>query len=199
MRGHWGLQSPYLFPTDSTTVRNHLQDTLTVQTRPMLILSSIIDDPRNSHLIRWSDKGDSFIILDRNEFARTLLPTLCGHGNFRAFCSRLWYYSFDLKKQSVNGSSPWRSWQSTPFREFNNPNFRRDDETGLSRIECRRRKTKEPSDPGSQSSLFARCSRARGESTMDEDHVASDMWRGGKACESVRGSYPRYPKRRRVA
>jgi hypothetical protein len=72
------------------------------------------------------------------------------------------------------------------LREYSNPSFRRDDETGFSRIECRRRKTKEPSDPGSQSSLFARCSCARGESTMDEDHVARDMWRGGKACESVR-------------
>ena len=144
-------------------------------------------------------EGNSFTIPDRTKFARMLLPTLCSHGNFRAFCRLLWYYNFDLKKQTANGSSLLRSWQSTPFREYSNPNFRRDDETGPSRMECRRRKTKAPSDPGSRSSLFSRCSRARGESTMDEDHVASDMWRDGKPCESVPGSHSRYPKRRRVA
>jgi hypothetical protein len=85
--------------------------------QPMLILSSIIDNPKNLHLIRWSHKGNSFIIPDRNEFARILLPIIYSHGNFRAFCRLLWYYNLHLKKPIINGSSPWRSWQSTPFRE----------------------------------------------------------------------------------
>lgn len=193
------MRSAYLFPTYSTTIRNHWHDALALETRLMLIFSSIINDPKNALLIRWSDKGDSFIIPDRNEFARKLLPTLCGHGDFRAFCRLLWYYNFHLKKQIVNESSLWRSWQSTPFREYSNPNFRRDDETGLSRIECRRRKTRKSPDPESRSSVSDLFPRARGDFTMDEDHVASDMWRGEKTCESVRGSHTRYRKRRRVA
>lgn len=164
------------------------------------MINSMIDDPRNSHLIRWSGKGDSFIIHDRNEFARTLLPTICAHEDFRAFSRLLWYYNFELKKESVNGSSPRRSWRSTPFREYSNPNFRRGDEAGLSRIEVRRKKDKESSVPKPQPSVSDTFSCAGGNLTTDENHHESDNCRSEKACESVR-QRPRirYPKRRRLA
>jgi heat shock transcription factor, other eukaryote len=42
-------------------------------------LASFLEDGRNTDLIRWSDAGDSFIVLDEDEFAKTLIPELFKH------------------------------------------------------------------------------------------------------------------------
>ncbi|KAI9725979.1 MAG: stress-responsive transcription factor hsf1 [Chrysothrix sp. TS-e1954] len=57
-------------------------------------LSSFLDDTRNEDLIRWSDDGKTFIVLDEELFAKTLIPELFKHKNFASFVRQLNMYGF---------------------------------------------------------------------------------------------------------
>ncbi|KAJ5223274.1 hypothetical protein N7468_007816 [Penicillium chermesinum] len=48
-----------------------------------------LDESKNTDLIRWSDDGNSFIVLDEDEFARTLIPELFKHNNYASFVRQL--------------------------------------------------------------------------------------------------------------
>ncbi|QQK43646.1 Heat shock transcription factor Hsf1, putative [Penicillium digitatum] len=52
-------------------------------------LSSFLDESKNTELIRWSDDGNSFVVLDEDEFARTLIPELFKHNNYASFVRQL--------------------------------------------------------------------------------------------------------------
>ncbi|CAD0099409.1 unnamed protein product [Aureobasidium mustum] len=64
-------------------------------------LSSFLDSSNNTELIRWSDDGNSFIVLDEDEFARTLIPELFKHNNYASFVRQLNMYGFHKKDPSV--------------------------------------------------------------------------------------------------
>jgi heat shock transcription factor len=51
-------------------------------------------DKDNTDLIRWSDHGNSFIVLDEDEFAKTLIPELFKHNNYASFVRQLNMYGF---------------------------------------------------------------------------------------------------------
>ena len=103
------------------------------------ISNSVLDDPAKSNLIRWSDKGDSFVIVDRNSFAQRLLPEICDHSNYRDFATLLWHYRFQLKQDLSAGVSP-QSWRKTAVREYTHPYFQRGNEDGVSLIPMRRKR-----------------------------------------------------------
>ncbi|KXT00334.1 hypothetical protein AC578_5863 [Pseudocercospora eumusae] len=66
-------------------------------------LSSFLDSS-HTDLIRWSDDGRSFIVLDEDEFARTLIPELFKHNNYASFVRQLNMYGFHKTVNITDGS-----------------------------------------------------------------------------------------------
>lgn len=67
-------------------------------------LASFLDNSNNTDLIRWSDDGRSFIVLDEDEFARTLIPELFKHSNYASFVRQLNMYGFHKTVNITDGS-----------------------------------------------------------------------------------------------
>lgn len=61
-------------------------------------------DSNHTDLIRWSDDGRSFIVLDEDEFARTLIPELFKHNNYASFVRQLNMYGFHKTVNITDGS-----------------------------------------------------------------------------------------------
>lgn len=61
-------------------------------------------DSGHTTLIRWSDDGRSFIVLDEDEFARTLIPELFKHNNYASFVRQLNMYGFHKTVNITDGS-----------------------------------------------------------------------------------------------
>ncbi|KAF2093957.1 hypothetical protein NA57DRAFT_80962 [Rhizodiscina lignyota] len=85
-------------------------------------LSSFLDESKNTDLIRWSDDGNSFIVLDEDEFAKTLIPELFKHNNYASFVRQLNMYGFHkrvgLSDNSMKASENKRKTPSEYYNEF---------------------------------------------------------------------------------
>ena len=57
-------------------------------------LWEMVSNPDIDHLICWSDKGDSFIILNVIEFSKSVLPNYYTHDNMSSFVRQLNMYGF---------------------------------------------------------------------------------------------------------
>ncbi|KAI9800469.1 MAG: stress-responsive transcription factor hsf1 [Piccolia ochrophora] len=88
-------------------------------------LSSFLDESRNTDLIRWSDSGDSFIVLDEDEFARTLIPEHFKHSNYASFVRQLNMYGFHKKVGLSDNSMRASERGNKSPSEYANPFFRR--------------------------------------------------------------------------
>ncbi|KAK3986241.1 putative heat shock factor protein [Cladorrhinum sp. PSN332] len=88
-------------------------------------LSSFLDEDRNTDLIRWSDKGDSFIVLDEDEFAKTLIPELFKHNNYASFVRQLNMYGFHKRVGLSDNSMKASERKNKSPSEYYNPFFRR--------------------------------------------------------------------------
>ncbi|KAF2669501.1 hypothetical protein BT63DRAFT_262711 [Microthyrium microscopicum] len=87
-------------------------------------IRSFLDEDRNTELIRWSDDGKSFVVLDEDEFAKTLIPELFKHKNYASFVRQLNMYGFHKKVGlSDNSMKASESRRKTPS-EYANPYFR---------------------------------------------------------------------------
>lgn len=73
------------------------------QDQAMLTIYSFLNF-NNTDLIRWSDDGLSFIVLDEDEFARTLIPELFKHNNYASFVRQLNMYGFHKTVNITDGS-----------------------------------------------------------------------------------------------
>ncbi|KAK4621716.1 Heat shock factor protein 2 [Fulvia fulva] len=90
-------------------------------------LSSFLDKEHES-LIRWSDDGRAFIVLDEDEFARRLIPELFKHNNYASFVRQLNMYGFH-KTVNIHDGSLRQSEQARkgakPPSMYSHPYFRR--------------------------------------------------------------------------
>ncbi|KAI9699472.1 MAG: stress-responsive transcription factor hsf1 [Candelina mexicana] len=89
-------------------------------------LSSFLEDDKNFSLIRWSRSGDSFIVVDEDEFAKRLIPELFKHNNYASFVRQLNMYGFHkkvgLSDNSMNASADGK--RKTPS-EYSHPYFKK--------------------------------------------------------------------------
>ncbi|KAI4099083.1 MAG: hypothetical protein LQ339_006156 [Xanthoria mediterranea] len=88
-------------------------------------LSSFLDESRNTELIRWSESGDSFVVIDEEEFARTLIPELFKHKNYASFVRQLNMYGFHKKVGLSDNSMRASERKNKSPSEYYNPYFKR--------------------------------------------------------------------------
>lgn len=116
-----------------------------MKTRARLTPCSFLDEDRNTELIRWSDKGDSFIVVDEDEFARTLIPELFKHKNYASFVRQLNMYGFHKKVGLSDNSMRASERKDKSPSEYYHPYFRR----GRSNLLWLIQKPKNPQGKGS--------------------------------------------------
>ncbi|KAI5841927.1 hypothetical protein DFP73DRAFT_555091 [Morchella snyderi] len=88
-------------------------------------LSSFVNDPKTDALIRWSPSGNSFLVLDEDEFSKTLIPDLFKHNNYASFVRQLNMYGFHKVVGLADGSLKTSEQRSKPPSEYENPYFKR--------------------------------------------------------------------------
>ncbi|RMZ83909.1 hypothetical protein DV737_g1462, partial [Chaetothyriales sp. CBS 132003] len=88
-------------------------------------LNSFLENGKNTDLIRWSDDGNSFIVLDEDEFAKTLIPELFKHNNYASFVRQLNMYGFHKKVGLSDNSMRASERKNKSPSEYSNPYFRR--------------------------------------------------------------------------
>jgi len=87
--------------------------------------TSFLDESKNTELIRWSDKGDSFVVLDEDEFAKTLIPELFKHNNYASFVRQLNMYGFHKRVGLSDNSMKASERKNKSPSEYYNPYFKR--------------------------------------------------------------------------
>ncbi|AMD22000.1 HGL340Cp [Eremothecium sinecaudum] len=95
-------------------------------------LFAILESREYINIISWTKEGDSFVVVDTNEFTTNILPKHFKHSNFSSFVRQLNKYDFhkvkrtpEERRQSEYGEYSW---------EFRHPQFRRNDEAALDKI-----------------------------------------------------------------
>lgn len=95
-------------------------------------LFNILESNQYSNIVRWSNTGDSFVVLDTGKFTTQILPNHFKHSNFASFVRQLNKYDFhkikrtnEERQKSIYGEQSW---------EFENPNFKINDEKSLDLI-----------------------------------------------------------------
>jgi len=84
-----------------------------------------VNDPKTDNLIRWSDSGSSFMVLDEDEFSKRLIPDLFKHNNYASFVRQLNMYGFHKVVGLADGSLKTSEQRSKPPSEYENPYFKR--------------------------------------------------------------------------
>ena len=86
---------------------------------------SFLDEDKNTDLIRWSTVGDSFVVLDEEEFAGTLIPELFKHKNYASFVRQLNMYGFHKQVGLSDNSMRASERRNKSPSEYKNPYFRK--------------------------------------------------------------------------
>lgn len=95
-------------------------------------LFQMLQDENYKDIVKWTDAGDSFVVLNTNDFTKDILPRHFKHSNFASFVRQLNKYDFhkvkipnDEKQHYQYGDDAW---------EFRHPDFRINDRDSLENI-----------------------------------------------------------------
>ncbi|KAF9345079.1 stress-responsive transcription factor hsf1 [Mortierella sp. AD094] len=103
-------------PRPSSTARGNVAAFLTK-------LYNMVNDEASNNLIKWSDDGQSFLVLRHVDFAKEVLPKFFKHNNFSSFVRQLNMYGFHkvphLQQGVLLPDSDSEQW------EFSNPHFQK--------------------------------------------------------------------------
>ncbi|CCF56997.1 hypothetical protein KAFR_0B06990 [Kazachstania africana CBS 2517] len=95
-------------------------------------LYNILENNEYPDIVRWTARGDSFVVLDTGKFTTKILPNHFKHSNFASFVRQLNKYDFhkiktkpDDKEKLIYGELSW---------EFQHPCFRIHDASQLDNI-----------------------------------------------------------------
>ncbi|EEQ39290.1 HSF-type DNA-binding family protein [Clavispora lusitaniae] len=95
-------------------------------------LFTMLSEDRYYDVVRWTAGGNSFVVLNTNEFTKEILPRHFKHSNFASFVRQLNKYDFHKVKISTEEK---RSYQyGDDAWEFQHPDFRKDDRDALDNI-----------------------------------------------------------------
>lgn len=84
-----------------------------------------LNNGHNSDLIRWSENGDSFLVLDEEEFAKKLIPEMFKHNNYASFVRQLNMYGFHKRVGLSDNSMRASEKKNKSPSEYSHPYFRR--------------------------------------------------------------------------
>lgn len=102
------------------------------KTRPAFVLKlwNMVNDPTNESYIQWIPDGQSFQVLNREQFEKVVLPKYFKHSNFSSFVRQLNMYGWHKVQDVTSGAmqSNDEMWQ------FKSPNFIRGREDLLDNI-----------------------------------------------------------------
>ncbi|KDR69299.1 hypothetical protein GALMADRAFT_77741 [Galerina marginata CBS 339.88] len=111
-------------------------------------LYEMVNDPNNAELIRWSDAGDSFFVLDHERFAHEVLGRWFKHRNFSSFVRQLNMYGFHKIPHLQQGVL--KSDTDTEFWNFAHANFHR----GQPDLLCLIQRKKQIPQPGEEGQIL---------------------------------------------
>ncbi|RUS25042.1 HSF-type DNA-binding-domain-containing protein [Jimgerdemannia flammicorona] len=82
-------------------------------------LFRMLEDKSYNHIVSWGSTGESFVVKEPNEFAKTILPKHFKHSNFASFVRQLNKYDFHKLRNADDGNRPYgeQAW------EFVHPKF----------------------------------------------------------------------------
>ncbi|TFY57090.1 hypothetical protein EVJ58_g7235 [Rhodofomes roseus] len=108
--------------------------------------NSTINDPRNDELIRWSENGDSFYVLNHERFAREVLGRWFKHQKFTSFVRQLNMYGFHkiphLQQGVLKSDTDTEPWN------FEHPHFHRGQPDLLCLIQRKKQPTNTSAEDG---------------------------------------------------
>ncbi|KAH7921058.1 hypothetical protein BV22DRAFT_1097134 [Leucogyrophana mollusca] len=123
-------------------------------------LYEMVNDPADHDLIRWSDAGDSFFVMDQERFASEVLGRWFKHKNFSSFVRQLNMYGFHKIPHLQQGVL--RSDSDTEFWNFEHPHFLRGQPDMLCLIQRKKQATNTQDEPSNGARDAANTSGAVG-------------------------------------
>lgn len=91
----------------------------------LTVLPSFLNNGKNSDLIRWSEDGKKFIVLDEDEFAKKLIPEMFKHNNYASFVRQLNMYGFHKVVGLADNSMRASEKKNKSPSMYEHPYFRR--------------------------------------------------------------------------
>ena len=92
----------------------------------------MLQEDSYKEVVRWTAKGDSFVVINTNEFTKDILPKHFKHSNFASFVRQLNKYDFHKVKISNEAKASYPYGEDA--WEFKHPEFRINDAEALENI-----------------------------------------------------------------
>lgn len=113
-------------------------------------LFQMLQEDSYKDIVRWTTNGDSFVVINTNEFTKEILPRHFKHSNFASFVRQLNKYDFH-KVKIPNEEKQFYEYGEDAW-EFKHPDFRVNDREALENIKRKGPTTKKISQTGLSSS-----------------------------------------------